>query len=239
MRTLLATILVFQLLPGVAISSDSSPLSRYDLYLYISEKTQIHPEGKVFYSDAGTLKTRWQGKYFKGRWSTTDEGMLCRHVSAWEADSCETYYKVGDKISMDRDGKTADAPDLEAGNTIGCDALDLTLSMDPASPAEPVGELFSRDQTIEYLSGKTVYWEPGRGLYYAPDFTLVKTWDGVRSEGRWRVDDQGAVCWEIPGWGPTPCESYYYKGDVLMTVFNQKHQQASEHLSGNKIETSN
>ncbi len=220
------TIVVFQFAPTAAISSDVKPFSRYELYLYISEKTQIRTEGKVFYSDAGTLQTRWQGRCLKGRWSTTDEGLLCRHVSVWEADACETYYHDGDGVSIVTDGVVSGAPELEKGNTIDCHALDLTLSMAQSSPEEPIGGLLSRNQTIEFLSGKTAIWGPERGLYYAPDFTLIKTWDGVRSQGRWSVNEKGAVRWEIPGWGPTPCESYYYKGEVLMSVFNQRHQQA-------------
>jgi hypothetical protein len=57
----------------------------------------------------------------------------------------------------------------------------------------------------------------------------MKIWNGVRATGKWSVSDQGAVCWHVPGWGKTPCESYYYKGEELMAIFEGVHSKASKH----------
>ncbi|MEO0753101.1 MAG: hypothetical protein AAFY25_14995, partial [Pseudomonadota bacterium] len=72
-------------------------------------------------------------------------------------------------------------------------------------------DLFTRDQTIALLSGKTALRTASGRMYYAPDFTLRTAWNGVRKTGKWSVDDQGGVCWHVVGWGTHPCE-YYYTG---------------------------
>ncbi|MEM7293275.1 MAG: DUF995 domain-containing protein, partial [Pseudomonadota bacterium] len=63
-----------------SLPSDAAAFSRYDLYLYIAEHTQSWPEGAVFYSDAGTLRARWEGQCVKGKWSTTDDDRACHHL---------------------------------------------------------------------------------------------------------------------------------------------------------------
>lgn len=221
------------------LAEDAKSFTRFELYGYLAEKTQVWEQGGVFYSDAGTLQTRWKGQCARGKWSTTDEGSLCRYVSSWGEDSCEIYYHNGDVVSIVKEENTLRAPELQEGNTIDCDPMDLVLSLARGSE---VGEnvvkgLFTSAETIAFVSGKTVIWGPGRGIYYAPDFKLEKIWDGIRASGRWSVNDEGAVCWHVPGWGPTPCESYYYKGEQLMAVFNGRHDKAADPVEGNKIGT--
>jgi len=63
----------------------------------------------------------------------------------------------------------------------------------------------------------------------------MKIWNGVRATGIWSVSDEGAVCLHVPGWGKTPCESYYYKGKELMAIFEGVHSKASKHVEGNTI----
>jgi hypothetical protein len=222
-----------------SLSADAKSFTRFELYTYLSEKTQTWEEGSVFYSDAGTLQARWQGQCVKGKWTTQDDGTLCRHVSAWGEDSCETYYHNGDGVSMVKNGEALPELQQEEGSTIDCNALELTLSManSSESDSEIVKGLFTRAETIEFLSGKTVIWATGQGLYYAPDFKLEKIWNGVPGTGSWSVNEEGAVCWQIPGWGPTPCEFYYLKGEELMAVFKDKHSVAAEHVDGNRIGT--
>ena len=98
-----------------------------------------------------------------------------------------------------------------------------------------VNKLLNKEETIDLLSGKTVIWGPGQGLFYSPDLTLMKIWNGIRGTGTWSVSNEGAVCWHVPGWGKTPCESYYYKGEELMTIFEGVHSKASNHVAGNTI----
>jgi hypothetical protein len=80
-----------------------------------------------------------------------------------------------------------------------------------------------------------VWWQNGHGLYYSKNFTLIKTWHGVTSNGKWIINDEGAACWDIPGWGPTPCEFYNAKNDILMRYVNKQHSVAGQHLKGNRI----
>ena len=105
------------------------------------------------------------------------------------------------------------------------------------SENEIIAGQFSREETIAFLSGKSAIWGEGRGLYYDPDFTLKKTWDGVHGTGKLSVSEQGAVCWLIPGWGVTPCERYYYKGEKLIAVFKGLHSEAAKHVMGNRIDS--
>ena len=193
----------FEVLAG-PLSPNARSFTRFELYTYLSGKSQIWKEGRIFYSDAGTLQAHWQGQCAKGKWSTRDDGTLCRHVTAWGEDSCETYYHDGDVVIMVKDGDSLPALQQEEGNTIDCSALDLTLSMAnaPGDGGNNVKSLFNRAETLEFLTGKTVMWGPGQGLYYAPDFRLEKIWNGVRGTGSWSVNADGAVCWHIPGWGP-------------------------------------
>ena len=65
---------------GETLAKDARPFTRAELYAYISEKTQVWSEGRVFYSEADTLQLLWEGEYGKGTWSTDDDGTLCWHV---------------------------------------------------------------------------------------------------------------------------------------------------------------
>tara|TARA_Y100000588_G_scaffold340455_1_gene383830 strand:+ start:400 stop:1113 length:714 start_codon:yes stop_codon:yes gene_type:complete len=198
----------------------SVALSRGELYGYLSNKTELRADGPTHYSDAGKLETVRDGKRFKGSWTTHDDGSVCRNLWGLEGKFCETYVRDGERIGVVINGQFQPAPDLESGNVL--DSLNAS-------------GLFSKQQTIDLVSGKTVIWGPGRGLYYATDFSLEKIWDGVRGRGTWFVNDDGAVCWQIPGWGPTPCEVYYYRGEELAVVVDGKHGKATEHVEGNQL----
>ncbi|MEM7196456.1 MAG: hypothetical protein AAF402_16100 [Pseudomonadota bacterium] len=228
---------VIWVLPTASWAQSPAPLSRYDLYLYISDKTQNRDDRKIFYSESGRLAALYQGKCEHGKWSTTEEGALCWHVSGWGELPCEPYLSDGVSISVLQQGRSMPAPEIESGNRLECPLFgNATTLLTGVEPVEDFWDgLFNRKQTEDYLAGKTVVWGSGRGLYYADDFTLLKVWDGVASTGKWEVNENGAVCWHVPGWGPTPCESYYLKDGQLMVYLNKRHSQAAEHVVGNQI----
>ena len=96
--------------------------------------------------------------------------------------------------------------------------------------------ILTRRQTTGLLSGKTVVWEDheSSGAYYAPNGKLYTVWEGVPESGRWEVTDQGAVCWHVPSWGKTPCESYFFSADgTLMSIYEGEETEASELRHGN------
>ena len=196
---------------GETLAKDARPFTRAELYAYISEKTQVWSEGRVFHSEAGTLQLLWEGEYGKGTWSTDDDGTLCWHVWSWDEVPCQAFYHNDDVVSIIFKGETSLAPELQEGNTL----VNLAAGTEShAKIALGLGEdfinvLLKKDETTAFLSGKTVIWGPSQGLFYSPDFTLMKIWNGVRATGKWSVSDEGAVCWHVPGWGKTPCESYY------------------------------
>ena len=208
---------------GATLPEDARPFTRAELYAYLSEQTQVRSDGGLFYSGAGILYVLRDGESFKGTWSTDDSGSLCWHVIERGTIPCETYYHTGDSVSVVFANVLSDAPSRQSGNTL--------------ANLAPGTNLFATAETVKFLTGKTVIWGPGRGLYYAPDATLVKIWNGIRATGRWSVTNEGAVCWHIPGWGVTPCESYYFNGDELMVVNNEIHSKAAEHVEGNRIGT--
>jgi hypothetical protein len=222
---------------GDTLANEARPFSRAELYAYISEKTQVWSEGRVFHSEAGTLLLLWKGQYGKGTWSTDDNGVLCWHVWSWNEVPCQAFYHNNDGVSIVFKGATSSAPELEEGNTL------VNLELGVESSAKFVlglsenftDTLLAKEETIDLLSGKTVIWGLGRGLYYSPDFKLMKIWNGVRGTGTWSVSDEGAVCWHVPGWGETPCEVYYYNGDELMVILEGTHSKASKHINGNTI----
>jgi len=209
---------------GVTLPSDAKPFTRAQLYQYLAEKTQIRKDGGTFHSDAGTLVILKKGKRYRGSWSTHDEGMLCWHVYDWGEALCEHYYHTAEGVKIVGDGVVLDAPEHQAGDTLKL--------------LESRSGLFSKADTVAFLSGNTVILGPGQGLYYGPDFTLIKIWNGVTGLGHWTVTDEGAVCWHIPGWGPTPCESYYYAdNDNLMSIYLGKHRKAAKHVQGNQLDS--
>ncbi len=214
----------------------AKPFSRYDLYQYISGKTQRREDALIFYFDSGKLLARKAGECARGKWSTTEQGGLCWHVSAWGEQPCENYFSDGALISVVREGKNIPAPQLEDGNTLDCPLWASGTVLTGVEPVEDFGDgLFNREQTRQLIAGKTVVMGPNRGLYYGADSRLEKNWDGVRSTGSWKIDEHGAVCWQLPGWGPTPCESYYLKEGEMMSWFNRKRSKARKHLEGNQL----
>ena len=222
---------------GDTLADDARPFTRGELYAYISEKTQVWSEGRVFHSETGTLLLLWKGQYGKGTWSTDDNGVLCWHVWSWNEVPCQAFYHNDDVVSIVFNEETLLAPELQEGNTLVNSAAGLE------SPEKFVlglsedftNKLLTKEQTTDLLSGQTVIWGPGQGLFYSPDFKLMKIWNGVRGTGTWSVSDEGAVCWHVPGWGETPCEVYYYNGDELMVIFEGTHSKASKHINGNTI----
>ena len=150
---------------------------------------------------------------------------------------CQAFYHNNDVVSIVFNGETLLAPELQEGNTLvnSVAGLESPAKFVLGLSEDFVNKLLTKEQTTDLLSGQTVIWGPGQGLYYSPDLTLIKIWNGVRGTGTWSVSDEGAVCWHVPGWGKTPCESYYYKGEELMAIFEGVHSKASKQVEGNTI----
>ncbi len=228
--------------PGQAIAQDGSTLldtaTRFtadELSAYIAGKTQVWDQGGAYYAEDGSLETLWAGDRDSGTWSVTDDGALCWHIASWGTLECEAYFHNGDVISATYEGETFLAPEIQDGNTL--DALQAgEAAAEAAANVDPYEgkTLLTPDETTALVSGKTVLWEPDGAAYYAPDQTLHTIWNGVRQTGTWSVNDEGAVCWHIAGWGPTPCESYYYEDGNLMAIFNNKASAAAEHVEGDQ-----
>ena len=117
------------------------------------------------------------------------------------------------------DDVVATAPKLVSGNTV----------------IEKV--MFTPQQTTALVSGKTVIWDPNGGAYYFSDGRLDTLWDGVRESGTWQVNDEGAICWDVPSGGPTPCELYYHGDDGLRVIYQGQDSPASEHREGNVLDS--
>lgn len=226
------------LITELGIADETKSLSRGELYMYLADKTQHRSGWQIFYSSSGRLQALRDGQCDNGKWSTTEAGELCWHVTAWGERQCETYLHENDSVAYIRDQEKSPAPEIIGGNTTNCPpVLFGSTVMTGIEKVEDFGDgLFSREQALELLSGNTVLWQSGRGLYYRENFTLAKSWDGVKSEGRWIVNAEGGTCWNIPGWGPTPCEFYYVKNEILMRYANKKHSMAGQHLKGNRID---
>jgi len=222
-------LLLLAFIPTYAYLIDSLPdgaklLSRSQLYLLFSGKTEERNNGATFYSDTGKLLSIEDGTRLSGTWSTNADGQVCRHFYPSNEVLCDTYYELDGLIYKRGPSSSPQKPvSLQDGDIVN----DLYAG----------STYFSREETINYLADKTAVWGTRRGLYYSPDFTLIKIWDGIYGTGAWSVNEHGAVCWHIPGWGPTPCESYYYNGDKLASVFNGKHGRAAEHIMGNQLST--
>ena len=92
-----------------------------------------------------------------------------------------------------------------------------------------------RSAVGRYSETMTAMRAPKGRMYYAPDFTLKTVWNGVRKTGRWSVDENGGVCWRVAGWGPTPCEYYFYNNDGrLWARFGRQDSAAPEHVEGDR-----
>ena len=215
------------------LSDDATAFTRPELYAYLSDKTQVWDQGGAYYSAEGKLETLWDGERDEGTWSTTKNGELCWHVKSWGEIPCETYYHNGDVVSIVYKGETSAAPQQHEGNQL--DALAAGTAPVPVEDdSDFVKVLFTKEETTALVSGKTVIWDPNGGAYYAPDGTLKTVWDGERATGTWSVNDEGGVCWQVPGWGTTPCEFYFYKEDVLWAQYKDEDSEASEHVDGDQ-----
>ncbi len=213
---------------GTVLSADATAFTRGELYSYLSGKTQVWDEGGAYYASNGTLQTLWEGERAEGEWETTKDGELCWYVKSWGETPCEKYYNNGDVISIVYKGETSLAPERIDGNAL--DSLAAGAPPEEATAFEP--ELFTKTETTALVSGKSVIWEGNGGAYYAPDFTLITKWDGVRERGTWSVTEDGGVCWHITSWGKTPCEYYFLKDGKLMALYEGEQLEASEHVQG-------
>lgn len=228
--------------PGQAVAQDGSvlidtarPFTADELTQYLAGKTQVWDQGGAYYAPDWTLETLWAGDREIGTWSVTEDGALCWHIASWGTLECEAYFHNGDIISATYEGETFLAPEIHDGNTLdalqaGEAAAEAAANIDPYEGKT----LLTPDETTALVSGKTVVWAPDGGAYYAPDQTLHTIWNGVRQTGTWSVNDAGAVCWHVAGWGPTPCESYYYEDGSLMAIFNNQVSAAGEHVDGDQ-----
>ncbi|MEM7565097.1 MAG: DUF995 domain-containing protein, partial [Pseudomonadota bacterium] len=98
--------------------------------------------------------------------------------------------------------------------------------------------LYTKEQTMELVSGKTHAWENNNGAYYSPDGKLDTVWDGVKESGKWSVNDEGGLCWHIPSWGSSPCEQFFDDPDgTLMSVYQGKEAVADELREGNVLDS--
>jgi hypothetical protein len=194
-----------------------TPLTRGEIYVYLSDNTQINEDGGIYYSGAGTLETIVDGEKATGEWSTYEGGKLCRHIEGIEGESCEVYYHNNDEISIEVDGVAQNAPKIMAGNAV------------------IVKEMFTTEEAVSLVSGNTVVWPPNGGVYYDPDGKLLTLWDGVKEGGKWEVTDDGEVCWKVLSWGSTPCESYYQSADGLRVIYQGKDSEADEFREGDVL----
>jgi hypothetical protein len=208
---------------AVELGADATPLSIGELYNYFADQTQVRKDGGVYYSASGTLLAIEGGERAEGTWASYDGGKLCRLFDDRE-DSCETYYHQGDRVAMEVAGTITLAPQKMEGNQI--DLLETRNAR----------KLFTREETIALVSGKTHVWGNYNGAYYSPDFKLQTLWDGTKESGKWSVTDKGALCWHVPSWGSGACESYFTGADgKLMSVYKDKEGVADELRKGNVL----
>lgn len=209
-----------------SLGSGAAPLSKAEMYKYFADQTQVRDGGGVYYSDYGTLVSLESKEKHEGTWGSYDGGKLCRHFKEREDPPCEVYYRNGDSVAVVMGGKTYVAPKLIKGDQI---AVLLTGS---------ARKLFTREETIALVSGKTHVWENFNGAYYAPDGKLYTLWDGTKESGKWSVNDEGALCWHIQSWGHGPCEQYFTGPDGgLMSLFKGKEAVADEFRDGNVLDS--
>ena len=219
---------------GSVLREDATPFTRAELDTYLAGKTQVwEPNGGAYYAEDGTLQTLWDGERDSGTWSSTEDGELCWHVASWGELPCEAYYNNGDVVSYVYQGETGPAPELQEGNTLdylqaGVESPDSAEDFDPNFAAD----LFEPEETAALVSGKTAILEPHGAVYYASDFTLTTTWNGVPQRGRWSVDDEGGVCWHVAAWGVEPCRYYYLDEGALMSLYKGLPRRAEEFVEG-------
>ena len=103
---------------------------------------------------------------------------------------------------------------------VGCQSTQQRIEEDGAVR-------LSRAQVESLLSGKTERWSKGAG-YFAPDGTLEARWQGEDVTGKWHATDDGEVCYEVDAWGQTPCTSYYEHDGRLVSVYENRLEEASD-----------
>ena len=86
--------------------------------------------------------------------------------------------------------------------------------------------VLSRQQVIDYLSGKTQEWENG-GAYFRPDGVVYVKFGGkVYPERTWIADGTGQVCVVLPDGANSSCSRYFdYNGDIwviTLEIFGEK-----------------
>jgi len=196
-----------------------------ELYNYFAEQTQVRKDGGVYYTGFGTLTLLKDGERSEGTWASYSDGKLCRLVDEEQVGPCEYYYHNGDAVAVKIDNKIMPAPKMMEGNQIDLLATGSSRKM------------FTRDETIALVSGKTHAWENYNGAYYAPDFKLITLWDSMEESGKWSVNEEGELCWHIPSWGNGPCEGFYMGPDgTLMSVYKGKEDVADKLLDGNQLD---
>ncbi len=211
---------------GASLQPDAVPLTTGELYGYFAEQTQARDNGGVYYTEFGTIISLEDGNRIEGTWGSYDGGKLCRHFDDREDSPCEIYYNNGEVVSMvTTEGVVSAAPKLYAGNKL--DFLETGSDR----------KIFTKEETIALVSGKTHPWEDNNGAYYSPDGKLTTLWDGEKETGKWSVTDKGALCWHISSWGNTPCESYFMGADGLMSISRGKEDNASEFRDGNVLDS--
>lgn len=203
-----------------------TPATATELFDRFADTTQTLEDGLAYYAASGVLLVVRDGKMTPGKWSGRDDGRLCWALKGVE-ESCAAYLAFENQIFLNENGFLGSEPNLEVGNVLADRASAQAF-------AESV-DLYTRDQTIALLSGKTALRGGSGRMYYAPDFTLRTVWNGVQKTGTWSVDAEGGVCWHVVGWGTHPCEYYYTgsNGDVW-SRYRGLDQTAAELVAGDQ-----
>jgi hypothetical protein len=207
------------------LDAGATPLTTGEMYNYFADQTQIRQDGGVYYSDFGTLVSLEGGEKHEGKWASYDDGKLCRHFDNREDPPCEIYYHNGGAVAVVMGDKTMEAPKLIKGDQIELLATGSSR------------KLYTKEQTIALVSGKTHAWENYNGAYYAPDGKLYTLWDGAKESGKWSVNDEGALCWHVPSWGNGPCEQYFDGPEGLMSLYKGQEGLADELREGNVLDS--
>lgn len=210
---------------GTVLKPNAAPFTTSELYSYFAEQTQVRDSGGVYYTEFGTIISLEDGNRIEGTWGSYDGGKLCRHIDDQEDGPCEVYYYNGEVVSMMVEGVVSAAPKIYRGNKL--DFLENGNAK----------KIFTKEETIALVSGKTHAWENNNGAYYSPDGKLTTLWDGEKETGKWSVTDKGALCWHIPSWGNSPCESYFMGVEGLMSIYKGKEDNASEFRDGNVLDS--
>jgi len=110
------------------------PFTQDELLEYLAGKTQVwDPNGGAYYAEGGKLDTLWDGVRETGRWSVTENGALCWHVSSWGTIECEEYFHVGSQVMYRYYGETGAVSERQEGNTLDIlQAKDVVLDIDRA-----------------------------------------------------------------------------------------------------------